>query len=42
MTRNDLVQLSREALIDLVLEQFEQKTKLQAEVEALRLNWKRI
>ena len=36
MTRNDLAQLSREELIDLVLAQFEQVSKLQAEVEALR------
>ena len=37
MTREDLVQLDREALIDLVLKQFEQMSKLQAEVAALRL-----
>jgi transposase len=37
MTRNDLAQLSRETLIDLVQQQYEQMTKLQAEVEALRL-----
>jgi transposase len=37
MTRDDLTQLSREALIELVLEQFEQITKLQAELEALRM-----
>lgn len=37
MTHNDLAQLSREELIGLVLAQFEQVTKLQAEVDALRL-----
>jgi transposase len=37
MTRNDLAQLDREALIELVLKQFEQMTQLQAEVEALRM-----
>lgn len=37
MTYNELAQLNREELIDLVLRQFEQVSKLQAEVEALRL-----
>ncbi len=37
MVRNDLAQLSREELIDLVLAQFEQVTQLRGEVEALRL-----
>ena len=37
MTREDLAQLNREALIELVLKQFEQMTQLQAEVEALRM-----
>ena len=37
MTRNDLAQLDREVLIELVLKQFEQMTQLQAEVEALRM-----
>ena len=37
MTRDELAQLDREALIELVLKQFEQMSKLQAEVEALHL-----
>ena len=37
MVRKDLTQLSREELIDMVLAQFEQMSKLQAEMDALRL-----
>jgi transposase len=37
MIRNELTQLSYEELIDLVLEQYQQMTKLQAEIEVLRL-----
>jgi hypothetical protein len=37
MTGNDLAQLSRDELIELVLAQFEQITKQQAENEALKL-----
>ena len=37
MVRKDLAQLSREELIDMVLAQFEQMSKLQAEMDALRL-----
>ena len=37
MTQDDLAQMSREELINLVLEQFEQNTELQAEIEALKL-----
>jgi transposase len=37
MNREDLAQLDHVALIDLVLKQFEQMSKLQAEVEALRM-----
>src|SRR5271157_3418279 len=37
MVRKDLAQLSREELIDMVLAQFEQVSKLQAEMDVLRL-----
>lgn len=37
MTRTDLAQMSQDELIDLILAQFQQVTKLQAEVEALRM-----
>jgi len=37
MTRNDLAQMSRDELIDLVLANAEQNAKLQAEIEALRM-----
>ena len=37
LVRKDLAQLSREELIDMVLAQFEQMSKLQAEMDALRL-----
>ena len=37
MTQDDLAQMSREELIDLVLAQFGQITKLQADFEALKL-----
>lgn len=35
MTRADLAQMSQDELIDLILAQFQQVAKLQAEVEAL-------
>ena len=37
MTQNDLAQMSREELIELILSQFEQLTQLKADYEALRL-----
>jgi transposase len=37
MTQDDLAKMSREELIGLVLEKFEQNNKLQAEIEALKL-----
>jgi hypothetical protein len=37
MTQDDLAHMSREELIDLVLAQFGQITKLQADFEALKM-----
>ena len=37
MTHNDLSQMSREELIEMILRQFEQLTQLKADYEALRL-----